>query len=1220
MKRKLLLAALCVVGALGLQQVRATDYLTDFSGYTVTKTAVSNDNTSGTVREFWRGGVLGFDVNGTSTTLPNGVYSFSVQAVYRGHLTKDIPTGIIAYAESDGAQYMAPICNYTDGTVASASLTAFATAFETVDNYLNTIPYIIVTDGKIKVGVKSMSTQPYCDNGFWFIFNTASFKVSDVTDASVLATALADVKAQAEGLLASNDADNSTARSELQSAHDAATATAADIVNVKQKIDAYLAFLVDQSTLDSPKDVSFYFTNPKYSIRNLDLVGGLVTSGNSGSLGQPFGWTCFDAGGTGDNGSGNQFQANQGYNWFTTIANTTSLDGQAANYDAEKTGGYSIYQRISWNQWAEQTHSAKQTVTLPAGKYKISVPAYASAKNDDYKGYVIFNVGGTEDSKEVTSGSWNEYEKEFTLTETTDVSVDMQFNKLRRAQNVGKQYAYFDGVTLLSYGDPVKAKKAELEALQATITDEAYFTNTDYTNVVGTEKTNLTVAKTLTATAETVEAYETAITSVQNAINAFTAAKTNYDALVAEIAKAKALGIATATADGYAATNSSTAATALTNTQNLKVAEYTFITPTYTESATLGTWTETFAEDLNGEGYVANGPTYFNEWGSATRTAKQTITLPAGDYAVSCIGRGAVGTSGYLYYKIGDAEAVTTDFNMKGNRGRGVDTDGAANFSDNGTYTCNNEGFGWEYRFLTFTLSEETAVEIGVSATFANNWVSIYAPQLRTTEASVKALRLIEISTAIGNVPTDKMNATVQSTLNTKKVAAQGASDSNTLGELNTILSELNAAIEAANTSIAAYASVKAAIDEAEAVSLTGSTLDLSTYEDAYDNGSMLDEEADATVAAIKVALKTALFSQTLIADVTALMTNPSFENGTTGWNEQHSATNNTVSWNSEASEAAPDGNKILNMTTSNGYFTGFAIDQPVTLPAGYYRLTANVKSTNVDVDTYIFASTNTHWSGKGMATIGTAKVETANTWESLATEFYVDAEKTIYLGVTTESGNWSGATYANYQADNFKLYYMGNAITKTAEPEFEGYKTFYNNTNVNYKAPEGTKVYIAAEPNKGYVNLTEAGNIVPAGEAVILKTTIENDADTDIMLTPTAESVNPSDFTANKLQAAADNTVSNVYILAYTNALGYGFYYFTGTLDAGDVYLTGDAPAAGAPVRMVIVADGEATAINSVKAEAGKATDAIYNMAGQRVDASYKGIVIKNGKKYMIK
>ena len=40
--------------------------------------------------------------------------------------------------------------------------------------------------------------------------------------------------------------------------------------------------------------------------------------------------------------------------------------------------------------------------------------------------------------------------------------------------------------------------------------------------------------------------------------------------------------------------------------------------------------------------------------------------------------------------------------------------------------------------------------------------------------------------------------------------------------------------------------------------------------------------------------------------------------------------------------------------------------------------------------------------------------------------------------------------------------------------------------------------------------------------------------------------------------------------------------------------------------------------AIQTVKAA--KASTAIYNLKGQKVDASYKGIVIMNGKKYLQK
>ena len=62
--------------------------------------------------------------------------------------------------------------------------------------------------------------------------------------------------------------------------------------------------------------------------------------------------------------------------------------------------------------------------------------------------------------------------------------------------------------------------------------------------------------------------------------------------------------------------------------------------------------------------------------------------------------------------------------------------------------------------------------------------------------------------------------------------------------------------------------------------------------------------------------------------------------------------------------------------------------------------------------------------------------------------------------------------------------------------------------------------------------------------------------------------------------------------------------------------YFTGIPEGASAKLNFI---DGEATGINGVNAEA-TADGAIYNLVGQKVSAAYKGIVIKNGKKYLMK
>ena len=47
-------------------------------------------------------------------------------------------------------------------------------------------------------------------------------------------------------------------------------------------------------------------------------------------------------------------------------------------------------------------------------------------------------------------------------------------------------------------------------------------------------------------------------------------------------------------------------------------------------------------------------------------------------------------------------------------------------------------------------------------------------------------------------------------------------------------------------------------------------------------------------------------------------------------------------------------------------------------------------------------------------------------------------------------------------------------------------------------------------------------------------------------------------------------------------------------------------------PIKLTVV-----TGINDIKANAAKADNVLYNLAGQRVSAAYKGVVISNGKKF---
>ena len=84
--------------------------------------------------------------------------------------------------------------------------------------------------------------------------------------------------------------------------------------------------------------------------------------------------------------------------------------------------------------------------------------------------------------------------------------------------------------------------------------------------------------------------------------------------------------------------------------------------------------------------------------------------------------------------------------------------------------------------------------------------------------------------------------------------------------------------------------------------------------------------------------------------------------------------------------------------------------------------------------------------------------------------------------------------------------------------------------------------------------------------------------------------------------------------------------YSAAGTLAAGKAYLqipTAQMPTGGNNARLYIVLDGEATGINAIENSELRIENLdapMYNLAGQRVTKSYKGVVIVNGKKYINK
>lgn len=276
----------------------------------------------------------------------------------------------------------------------------------------------------------------------------------------------------------------------------------------------------------------------------------------------------------------------------------------------------------------------------------------------------------------------------------------------------------------LTYSNDTEALAAEFEKLKGDATK--LLSENDV--VTGNEKEALETAK--DATPSGIKGYSAAISAIQAAINDFTAAIPSYQAFAAEKVIAEDLNISDIPSP-------TTAAEAAEAVNTLKVAEHNYVVETYTTDASalfIASWDKENFDALSNEHWSATTHEYFDKWSGSAFTSKiyKTVTLPEGHYAFYAAARGQADLStATLKVTIGD-ETKSVPCTIKGNRGFGINTDGEADFSAESTYACNNEGFGWEWRQLTFDLDAETEVTLAIECSGKNSWVSAGDTKLLT--------------------------------------------------------------------------------------------------------------------------------------------------------------------------------------------------------------------------------------------------------------------------------------------------------------------------------------------------------------------------------------------------------------------------------------------------------------------------------------------------------
>ena len=254
-------------------------------------------------------------------------------------------------------------------------------------------------------------------------------------------------------------------------------------------------------------------------------------------------------------------------------------------------------------------------------------------------------------------------------------------------------------------------------------------------------------------------------------------------------------------------------------------------------------------------------------------------------------------------------------------------------------------------------------------------------------------------------VPTGKMNASVQSTLDGYKSAFQNNASVANYNNLSLYIPTAQASVavyEVINSAITTYAAKAAALDATGAAAYSASAI-----QTKYDNGTyttLLEAETE-----LMNALAAAAKAQTTEgADMTTAIINPSFETGElTGWTTTQSG-DTGVKLNSIGTYHIDnaDGNYLFN--TWNGDATGYDITQTLTsMPAGMYTLTAR------------FAG---YVDGKVNIKAGTASTTFTNTATGTGTDasvnFKLDSAGDIIIGAGN-ADHW-------YKVDHFRLIYLG--------------------------------------------------------------------------------------------------------------------------------------------------------------------------------------------------
>lgn len=518
---------------------------------------------------------------------------------------------------------------------------------------------------------------------------------------------------------------------------------------------------------------------------------------------------------------------------FDIIRNENGNKRHLRGWEGEPTANNSCAERYNMNFDVYQVKTA-----LPNGKYRVSCQGFYRAgggdsKDKDTKNAILYanaeetplmNILEEEGNYSVKPNNMAQAQESFSAglyknnsVEVTVVDGTLRFG-IKKSKQIAADWTIFDTFRLEYLGevDLNAAAAAEFKVLQdegnALLQDPAYAIVKDTKEYEALQ----TVIK-KTATADNLAELKAEYNSAKNA---FVDLKVSYDAWDAAYGAEKNVLEGLGIADQFK-TRPTAAADAAKGAQTMNVAEYEAVVKDYTTAIKLGDWITSGAANFNNEHWSGKVVNYLNQddsdgkgWNADnwSMSASQEITLPAGEYVFKAAGRKSADATMTLSVKNGETALGEVVNFPSGNRGRGIATDGTASF-EGASYACKNEGYGWQWRFVPFTLTEETTITISIEAgaNLKHNWASFgdYSVMAKpnTAASEVAYKQAVDAANAALN---NKANQVVTGEELANLNAAIDADKGTTVGSIDAATAAVKAATE---TYVAAVPSYQALAD-----------------------------------------------------------------------------------------------------------------------------------------------------------------------------------------------------------------------------------------------------------------------------------------------------------------------------------------------------------------------------------------------------------------------